>query len=193
MILVINDDYTIEPVGALSANEKGTDETVAAMWGVAQVAARSAEVKSIAKQLENDPQRLYDWLVAHVRFAPDPSGVEYLTTPQSMIRTIRRQEWVFGDCKKNSLLGVSILGAMGRVPAFITLNKKRTPQRKYQHILFGYRATPISAKQRRTLPDPSGGSFGIHAMDPQERRPIGHIPPEPVRRVYVATGPHAVS
>jgi hypothetical protein len=198
-VLAIQSDFTTIPIGPIQHGPKGTDETVAAIWGIVKDAAADPGIKLVARRLGH-PEELYHYLRAHVRFVPDPAGVELIRTPQAILRTIQKRGFATGDCDDLATFGAALLRAMGREPVLVVTGRPRKGSpRAFRHILFGFVAErvawprgvafyPIHAK-----PQGSHGFAGPVAllMDPQERRPIGHTVPEPIRRIYRATGEHA--
>ena len=198
-VLAIRSDFSTIPIGPIQHGPKGTDETVAAIWGIVKDAATDPGIKLVARRLGH-PEELYHYLRAHVRFVPDPPAVELTRTPQAMLRTIQKRGFVAGDCDDLATFGAALLRAMGREPVLVVTGRPRAGSpRAFRHILFGFVAMPgeqgASARGRTLYPINTGprGVAGLVAllMDPQERRPIGHNVPEPIRRIYRATGEHA--
>jgi transglutaminase-like putative cysteine protease len=72
-----------------------------------------------------------EWLLAHVQFLPDPVGVELLATPRYMLDTIRRAQFVSGDCDDAAILGAALGKAVGL-------------RAKYRALAFGARSRPFS-------------------------------------------------
>lgn len=193
MMLAIGSDYSVVNIGEIENGPRGTDQTLAAIWGVVKLACDDASVKRTAAMLQT-PERLYDWCRAHVQFMADPATVELVRTPASAIRAIQSRGVFKGDCDDLATLGASLLRCMGYTPGLCVSGKQRAGRpRGFQHILFGF-----FAASRREYPNAiyhaEGEKFRkpwFVPMDPQEKRPIGHRIPESYRRISIATEAHA--
>lgn len=193
MMLAIASDYSVRNIGPIENGPRGTDQTLAAIWGVVKTACDDSSVKRTAAMLQT-PERLYDWCRAHVEFMADPPAVELVRTPASAIRSIRSTGVFKGDCDDLATLGASLLRCMGYTPGLCVSGKPRSDRpRGFQHILFGFFASS-RAKYPNAIQHPEGIKAGkpfFVPMDPQEKRPIGHKIPEGYRRISIATGAHA--
>lgn len=180
LLLAIQDDGTMIPLGTIAKGEKGTEQTVAALWGVVKEAAKDPLVIRMARAI-GTPTQLYHWIRAHSVFAPDPRGREVIRTPAMLLRQVRRGGVTGryrGDCDDTAALGCAILAAMGKTPVVSTVGA--TPRElggRFQHIFFGYAAPEIVS--------------GVVLMDPQEGYPPNTFPAFPLAKLWWADGEHA--
>lgn len=180
LLLQLQDDGTLIPLGRIAAGEKGTAQTVAALWAVVKESAHTPAVRTLAREI-GSPTQLYHWIKAHSVFAPDPRGREVIRVPEMLIRQVRRGGITGkyrGDCDDTAALGCAILAAMGKTPVLSTVGA--TPREaggRFQHIFFGYAAPEIVS--------------GVVLMDPQEGFPPNTFPTFPLARLWWADGEHA--
>lgn len=179
LILQIQDDGTLTTIGRTAKGERGTAQTVAALWAVVQDAAQDRSVRTLAQKIGN-PVALYHWVRAHQIFAPDPRGKEVIRTPAMLIRQVSRGGVggkFRGDCDDVAALGCAILAALGFRPVVSTVGA--TPRElggRFQHIFFGFAAPVVG---------------GVVLMDPQEGFPPGGLPTFPMARLWWADQEHA--
>lgn len=204
MLLIVKDDTRVETVGVVGTGDKGIDQTAAAMRGLVKAYAGMDAVRKLAAALRT-PENVYHWAAAHVRFEDDPKGVELIRVPTMLIRQVNRDKVAYGDCDDNTVLCCSVLAAMGLTPVIAVLGKvPRNRGGKFVHVLPGFIDPNGTATfgDIRTNADyrlrQRGNRWGFTTdagwallFDAQERREVGHLPPEPMRRIYVATGEHA--
>lgn len=181
LLLQIQDDGTLSTLGTIAKGERGTAQTVAALWAVVKESAQASSVRTLAQKIQY-PSTLYAWLRAHQVYAPDPRGKEVIRTPEMLLRQVSRGGIggkFRGDCDDVAALGCAILAAMGYRPVVSTVGA--TPRElggRYIHIFFGYAA-------------PTAG--GVVLMDPQEGFPPGGLPTFPLARLWWADGEHAAT
>lgn len=72
------------------------------------------------------------WLAAHVRFVPDPIGLELIRSPVLLIQTVDCQGYAIGDCDDVAVLGAALGLAVG-IPARFVLLAFRDPG-LYEHV-----------------------------------------------------------
>lgn len=215
MIVVIKDGDREERIGITATGVKGIDQTTAAMRGLVKKYAQHEDIRTLAAHLW-DAVGVYNWVKTHMRYASDPKGIELIRVPTMLLRQMKEQGYCAGDCDDNTVLCCSLLAALGYTPAIIVLGKTpRAEGGKFVHVLPGFLASSLQMGEhpirngevrerwggdgsRRAHTD---GPLRTHQvktsegwvsmMDPQEGRPIGHNPPEPMRKVYLATAEHA--
>lgn len=61
-------------------------------------------------------QVLFANLKSHVRYVPDPVGMEYIKAPWVMVQEINSQGWTEGDCDDFTSLSYALLRTLG-IPA----------------------------------------------------------------------------
>lgn len=66
-------------------------------------------------------QAIRDFLKATVNFTPDPVGVEWISTPDQMLREIEARGLVQGDCDDVAVLAASLGMAVGMPARFVLL------------------------------------------------------------------------
>lgn len=76
---------------------------------------------------------LRQWLAAHIRFLPDPLGVEVLWTPGELLNTIARQGYAQVDCDDVSTLSAALGKAIGLPARFVVLGFYR-PNAPFRHV-----------------------------------------------------------
>lgn len=59
-------------------------------------------------------RRIARWVADHLRFLPDPAGIEAVTTPAAHIRRIVQSGESVGDCDDAAALAGALAGAVGR-------------------------------------------------------------------------------
>lgn len=182
-------------LGTLDAGKPGIDQTAAIMRGLVKTAKQTPTIRRLARQLPT-LQRLYAWLQAHHQFEPDPVDAEVIRTPDYLARLVRRDGVFRGDCDDVATLAAAIVAAWGETPALGVIGP--TPRERggrFKHVFPGIvesrgaiaRGFKASAG-RWNVP---GKAARVCWFDPQENRPVGHSPNEPMARVYLADGPHA--
>jgi transglutaminase-like putative cysteine protease len=61
------------------------------------------------------------WLDEHLRFVPDPRGVELVVTPEVLLEQIERGYYTQGDCDDAAVLGAALAKAIGLRARFVVL------------------------------------------------------------------------
>lgn len=126
----------------LPPGEAQTTVTLRVMAQHARDAARFDSVRRLAATLRDgtadDPvafsMRLYNWMLQHVMFRPDPPGHEYVRAPTKMIDEVARNYETFGDCDDLATLAASILLAAGMEPAFVVVGPEGDGP--YSHVYY---------------------------------------------------------
>ena len=97
-------------------------------------------------RLSPDAIQLRDWtrvartvreyVEAHIRYTPDPVGVENITDPIEHMRLLQANPHaiLLGDCDDAATLGASMGEALG-IPATLTIMAFWAPNSPYQHVV----------------------------------------------------------
>ena len=164
---------------------QGTDATVACMFGILTTeAGRFVTPNYYGTPPPQNVEDVYRLLRNWQSFTPDPRGIELVRTPRHLALQVERFGLINCDCDDIAILGASMLAYLGLAPIFAVVGGSRhrfAHIHRFEHILFGWQHTP-GELSRET----------VTLMDPQERRKIGHWPPEPYVRLYSADGQHAI-
>lgn len=77
--------------------------------------------------------RIKRFLEDHIRFLPDPIGVELLHTPEWMLREIQRKGIIAVDCDDAAVLGAALAMNAGIRPVFVA-ESYFFPGSPFQHV-----------------------------------------------------------
>lgn len=108
----------------------GTSQTVSAMRRVVNTSltdavvvqtARSLAASTFARDTDGQILAIRMFLQDHFQFVRDPSGVELLATPRSMLDAIHQRGVATGDCDEAAILGAALGKAIGLQARFILL------------------------------------------------------------------------
>lgn len=175
MELTVQNNGQTKTIGELSEGDEGTAETIAAIQAIIDhacfIAPGSAMVQNIARDLmvaaNNDVQsfalELWHWARNSVSFKRDPSQVELVRHPRTLLESIAKSGQALCDCDDLATLLASIIAAAGSRPVLITVGKLRRPAH-FAHIFVGiYLGGELAAQN-------------IIPLDPQENTPAGSWP-----------------
>jgi len=161
----------------LERGEAGIDQTAAAMIAMIHSGAASARVQDFARRrgLDHRSQgvapHLFELLKSHVRFRPDPKGVELLRHPDQLVTEIDAEGVAYGDCDDLAMLGASLCLAVGQDAALIVMAPPGSSV--YQHTYFAHvTSMPGYPKGHLTM------------IDPQECEFLGMERPSSKRKAY---------
>lgn len=75
-----------------------------------------------------------DYTAAHIRFVPDPEGVENITYPMDHMKFLRSHRVLLGDCDDAATLSAAMGKAVG-IPAEFRILAFYKPDNPYQHVI----------------------------------------------------------
>lgn len=100
----------------------GTDQTVDKMKKIILASLGDPMVRLTAEQLiantdphdkEGEINRIYNYVRDFVHYVRDPRGLEYIQTPNYLLKVIERDGKAFGDCDDKTTLGLALLKNIG--------------------------------------------------------------------------------
>lgn len=102
------------------------------------------------------------YVADHIKFCPDPVGIENITPPQAHMKMLSKSRYVLGDCDDAATLSAAMGKSLG-IPAEFRILAFRRPDAPYQHVI--------------TYLHPRGGLI----MDMDTTRPSQNLPPTATR------------
>ena len=103
------------------------------------------------------------YVAEHIKFCPDPVGIENITPPQAHMKLLRKVHTVLGDCDDAATLSAAMGKSLG-IPASFKILAFRKPNAPYQHVI--------------TYLHPRGGLV----IDMDTTRPAQNLPPVATRQ-----------
>lgn len=125
--MLVPDLITVSP---LLAGDAGTHQSLSAMRAAVEADQTSPLVRHTAVQaIAGAPERnftaelsgILDYVRERVRYTRDPLDVEYVQTPDFMLRAIRQDGTVSGDCDDSAVLFAALSEAVGYATRFSVL------------------------------------------------------------------------
>lgn len=125
----------------ISAGDYGATQTADQMVRLVRDGSVTPIVRDAALQIvAGDPrdQRIQagsikTWLHSRFRFVRDPLGAELLHTPEYLLRGIRAQGYVQGDCDDVAILGGALARSIGFRTRFVIV-AFHDPRAPYSHV-----------------------------------------------------------
>lgn len=103
------------------------------------------------------------YVADHIKFVPDPVGIENITPPQEHMRLLQKVRIVLGDCDDAATLSAAMGKSLG-IGASFKILAFRKPDAPYQHVI--------------TYLHPRGGMV----IDMDTTRPAQNLPPTTTRQ-----------
>ena len=132
------------------------------VWWVRERIDNIAPVTIMNRDWAGVARAVRDYVAAHIRFCPDPSGVENITAPLDHMKFLRSHRVLLGDCDDAATLSAAMGKALG-IPAEFRILAFYKPDNPYQHVV--------------TYLHPRGGLV----IDMDTTRPQQNLPPVPTR------------
>ena len=143
----------------LLSGDAGTYQSLSAMRAAIETDRTSPFVRNAAVQaIAGAPERnflsevtgILDYVRERVRYTRDPLDVEYVQTPDFMLRAIRRDGTVSGDCDDSAVLFAALAEAVGYETRFSVLGEAGE---NYAHVIVEVRDNagrwiPVDPSQR---------------------------------------------
>lgn len=116
--MIVGQPFTIE----ITSNEPDADQILRIMGELADDYSSRPEIRAFALRLVgemgNDDRRrqleaVTDFVVKKVIYVRDPIGVEYILTPDRMIKEYQATGVMRGDCDDHTLLANTLLQSLG--------------------------------------------------------------------------------
>jgi predicted transglutaminase-like cysteine proteinase len=107
---------------SISSGERGIDQTVDQMERVMLASLGNQEIRMRAEQIVSmvapndrmgEAEAVYQFVRDYVRYTKDPAGMEYVQTPQHILKMIDERGQAYGDCDDKTVLGLSLLKNLG--------------------------------------------------------------------------------
>jgi transglutaminase-like putative cysteine protease len=121
-----------------------------------------ASLAIISRDYVRVARAIRDYLSAHIRFMPDPFGVENITPPLEHMKLLQKHRVLLGDCDDAATLSAAMGKAVG-IPAEFRILAFYKPNNPYQHVI--------------TYLHPKGGLV----IDMDTTRPQQNLPPVATR------------
>lgn len=102
------------------------------------------------------------YVAAHIRFCPDPDGIENITPPREHMKLLKLHRVLLGDCDDAATLSAAMGKSLG-IPAEFRIFAFYKPDNPYQHVV--------------TYLHPRGGSV----IDMDTTAPAQKLPPKATR------------
>jgi transglutaminase-like putative cysteine protease len=132
------------------------------VWWAREQIDNIAPLSIMSRDYVRVARAIRDYVSAHIRFMPDPVGVENITPPLEHMALLQKNRVLLGDCDDAATLSASMGKAVG-IPAefrILAFYKKDNP---YQHVI--------------TYLHPRGGLV----IDMDTTRPSQNLPPVATR------------
>jgi transglutaminase-like putative cysteine protease len=126
---------------------------------IAPVTIESRDYAGVARAIRS-------YVAAHIRFSPDPDGIENITPPLEHMKYLRKYRVLLGDCDDAATLSASMGKALG-IPAEFRILAFWRPDSPYQHVV--------------TYLHPRGGQV----IDMDTTRESQKLPPVPTRQFAI--------
>ena len=82
--------------------------------------------------MNQEAERIYEFVRDGVRFTKDPRGLEYVQSPSHILNVLKKEGKAYGDCDDKTVLGLALLKNVGHQVAIRTTSYK--PDGRFTHV-----------------------------------------------------------
>lgn len=134
--VLFSDATTFRTLGRMRHLVRRALHDRAFVWWVRDVMATAAPAAIAARNFGALARAIRDYVGAHIRFVPDPRGVENLTPPSEHARLLKETPAavLLGDCDDAATLSAAMGMALG-MDATFSVRAFRRPDNPYQHVV----------------------------------------------------------